>query len=134
MKIGQRRDERGMALLAALMMLFIFSLLGMASLQFANQEIVGAKAMQDDHIGRHASEAALQLVMEWFHEPAALPQVQGMQLFSKSAVDADGRHAFFDAQGRSQFKGTATAPDILFDAQNPEHDVLMNHPETGRFR
>jgi hypothetical protein len=134
MKIGRRRDERGMALLAALMMLFIFSLLGMASLQFANQETVAAKAMQDDHMARHASEAALQVVMEWFHEPAILPQAPGMQLFSKSVVDAEGWPAFLDAQGRSQFRGTATAPDILFDVQNPAHDALMNHPETGWFR
>ena len=134
MRFGQRQDERGMALLAALMMVFIFSLLGMASLQSANQETVGAKAVQDDHMARHAAEAALQLVMNWFHEPAALPQAPGMQLFSKSVMDAQGRPAFLDAQGFSQFKGTAAAPDILFDARNPDHNALMNHPETGWFR
>jgi hypothetical protein len=134
MRLELRQDERGMALLAALMMIFIFSLLGMASLQFANQEIVGAKAMLDDHTARHAAEAALQLVMDWFHEPTALPQTSGMQLFSKASMDAHGRPAFFDAQGRSQFRGTAAAPDILFDARYPEHDALMNHPDTGWFR
>ena len=134
MRLGQRQDERGMALLAALMMIFIFSLLGMASLQFANQETVGTKAVQEDHTARHAGEAALQLVMNWFHEPAALPQGPGMQLFSKASMDAHGRTAFFDAQGRSQFKGTPAAPDILFDASHPEHDALMNHPDTGWFR
>jgi hypothetical protein len=123
-----------MALLAALMMIFIVSLLGMTSLQFAGQETVGAKSMQDDHTARHAAEAALQLVMDWFHEPAALPQGPGMQLFSKTSIDADGRPAFLDAQGRSQFKGTAAAPDVLFDAGHPEHDALMNHPKTGWFR
>lgn len=134
MKCGQPVDERGMALLAALMMVFIFSLLGMVSLQFASQETVGAKAVQDDHVARHAAEAALQLVMNWFHEPAALPQVPVMQLFSKSVIDAHGRPSFQDAAGISQFKGTAEAPDILFDARDPGHDALMNHPETGWFR
>ena len=134
MKSTLRQDERGMALLAALMMVFIFSLLGMASLQFASQETIGVKAVQDDHMARHAAEAALQLVMDWFHEPGALPQISGMQLFSKGVVDASGRSAFLDAQGISQFKGTAEAPDILFDARNPQHDALMNHPETGWFR
>jgi hypothetical protein len=134
MRFGQRQDERGMALLAALMMVFILSLLGMVSVQFANQETVGAKAVQDDHTARHAAEAALQLVMDWFHEPAALPQAPGMQLFSKSVMDVHGRPAYVDAQGFSQFKGTAAAPDVLFDARNPDHDALMNHPETGWFR
>jgi hypothetical protein len=123
-----------MALLAALMMVFIFSLLGMASVQFATQETMGLMAMQDDHVARHAAEAALQLVMDWFHEPGALPHAPGMELFSKGVVDASGRSAFLDAQGVSQFKGTAEAPDILFDARSPQHDVLMNHPETGWFR
>ena len=48
MKAKPRQGEQGMALLAALMMVFIFSLLAMASLQFANQETVGVKAMHDE--------------------------------------------------------------------------------------
>ena len=134
MRSRERQDERGMALLAALMMVFIFSMLAMASLQFANQEAVGAKAMQDDHMARHASEAALQLVINWFHDPAALPPVAGAQLFAKTAVDVHGQPAFIDTQGVSQFKGTAMMPDILFDAGNPQHNELMNNPQTGWFR
>lgn len=134
MQSKDRQDERGMALLAALMMVFIFALLAMASLQFANQETVGAKAMQDDHTGRHAAEAAIQSVMNWFHHPGSLSHMPEAQLFSKRGVDAHGRSAFFDAQGVSQFKGTAAAPDILFDAGNPQHDQLMNDPQTGWFR
>ena len=131
MQSKDRQDEQGVALLAALMMVFIFALLAMASLQFANQETVGAKAMQDDHTGRHAAEAAIQSVMNWFHHPGSLSHMPEAQLFSKRGVDAHGRSAFFDAQGVSQFKGTAAAPDILFDAGNPQHDQLMNDPQTG---
>jgi hypothetical protein len=134
MRLKSRQDERGMALLAALMMVLIFSLLGMASLQFAGQETVGVKAIHDDHIARHAADAALELVMHWFHEPGASAYVPEMQLFSKRAVDAAGRPAFVDARGISQFKGSAESPDILLDAGNPQHDALMNHPETGWFR
>jgi hypothetical protein len=134
MRSKPRQGEQGMALLAALMMVFIFSLLAMASLQFANQETVGAKAMHDDHMGRHAAEAAIQLVVNWFHEPASLSQMPGAQLFSKRGVDAHGQPTFFDSQGLSQFKGTAAAPDLLLDAGNPQHDELMNNPQTGWFR
>jgi type II secretory pathway component PulK len=41
-RIAVRRDERGMALLAVLMVVFLLTLLGMTSMQLAGQEIVGA--------------------------------------------------------------------------------------------
>ena len=45
-RIAVRRDERGMALLAVLMVVFLLTLLGMTSMQLAGQEIVGASALQ----------------------------------------------------------------------------------------
>ena len=50
-RLGMRQDERGMALLAVLMVVFLLTLLGMTSLQLAGQEIVVASDLQEERLG-----------------------------------------------------------------------------------
>jgi hypothetical protein len=127
-------NDRGFALLAALMLVAILSLLGMTSLQLATQEMTGTRALQEEHTAHHAAEAAVGMVMEWFHDPAVAPQSSEVRLFSKQLIDKYGQPAFVDAHGGSQFRGTVDKPDILFDARIPQHDLLLNDTGTGLFR
>src|SRR5581483_1715678 len=55
-------------------------------------------------------------------------------LFTKRFELPGSGPSFFDAQGRSQFTGTAEKPDVLFDAAQPAHDELLNGPTSGWFR
>lgn len=129
-----RRDERGMALLAVLMVVFLLTLLGMTSMQLAGQEMVGASALQEERTAHHAAEAAVDVVMGWFHDPARIPQGLEPAWLAKRVVNAQGDPSYFDLQGRSQFVGTVNRPDMVFDAANPQHDVLLNDPQTGMFK
>lgn len=130
--VGQ--DERGMALLAVLMVVFLLSLLGMTSMQLAGQEIVGASALQEERLAHHAAEAAVDVVMGWFHDPTLLSQGAETTWLGKRLVNAQGDPSYFDAQGRAQFLGTGAHPDVVFDAANPQHDRLLNDPHTGWFK
>ena len=130
----RRQDERGMALLAVLMVVFLLTLLGMTSMQLAGQEIVGASALQEERLAHHAAEAAVDVVMGWFHDPALMPQGIDPAWLAKRAMNAQGDPSYVDTQGRSQFAGTANRPDMVFDAANPQHDRLLNDPQTGWFK
>lgn len=132
--IAVRQDERGMALLAVLMVVFLLALLGMTSMQLAGQEIVGASALQEERLAHHAAEAAVDVVMGWFHDPALLSQGIEPTLLTKRAMNAQGEPSYFDAQGRSQFAGTVGHPDVMFDAANLQHDRLLNDSQTGWFK
>ena len=100
----------------------------------AAQEMIGTRALQEEHTAHHAAEAALEMVMEWFHDPAASLQGPEARLLSKQLINGYGQPAFVDEHGVSQFRGTADRPDILFDARIPQHDQLLNDAATGLFR
>ncbi|MDR4478382.1 MAG: hypothetical protein R3B37_01355 [Nitrospira sp.] len=123
-----------MALLAVLMVVFLLTLLGMTSMQLAGQEIVGASALQEERLAHHAAEAAVDVVMGWFHDPSLFSQGVEPTWLAKRQVNAQGDPSYFDAQGRAQFVGTGTSPDVVFDAANPQHDRLLNDPQTGWFK
>ena len=133
-RLGMRQDERGMALLAVLMVVFLLTLLGMTSMQLAGQEIVGASALQEERLAHHAAEAAVDVVMGWFHDPALMPPGLEPAWLAKRAMSAQGDPSYFDMQGHSQFVGTANHPDVVFEAANPHHDHLLNDPQTGWFK
>ncbi len=127
-------NERGMALLAVLMLVLITALLGMTSMQLAGQELIGASALQEERQAHHGTEAAIDVVMGWFHDPGMMPEGVPPGWLSKRMVNAQGEPSYFDAQGRSQFVGTAGAPDVVFDAANPQHDRILNDARAGMFR
>ena len=129
-----RRDERGMAMLAVLMVVFLLTLLGMTSMHLAGQEMVGAGALQEERLAHHAAEAALDVAMGWFHDPSLMPQGTEASWLTKRAISAQGDPSYFDGHGHSQFTGNATRPDLLFDAADPQQDRLLNDPQIGWFK
>lgn len=127
-------DERGTALIGAVLIIAILSMLGMVSLNAAAQEIEGVAAARDEAVARHLAEAGADLVMQWFHDPESAPDGRGRTLFARHHEGADGSPSFFDAAGRSQFAGTEARPDLLYDAVRPEDDRLLNDASSGWLR
>ncbi len=127
------RTEQGIALLVAMMILFLLSVAGLASMNVATLEVRSVQSAQDEKVSEHLAEAASEAVVEWFHHSAAVPAEAGEAFFTRRLQSADGAPSFFDARGVSQFTGSAASPDLLFDAANPHHDQLLNNPTTGMF-
>ncbi len=127
-------DERGVALLAALMVTCILAVLGSVSLQLAAQETVSVRGSQDEAASRALAQAATEVVTQWFHDPSGVPTPEIGALVAKRMVLPDGSLSYFDAKGLSQFVGTAERPDLFLDAARPEQDQLLNDPARGWFR
>ncbi|TKB73449.1 MAG: hypothetical protein E8D45_09280 [Nitrospira sp.] len=127
-------NERGVALMAALLVTFILAVLGSLSLQLAAQETISVRGSQDEAASRYLAQAATDVVMQWFHEPGAVPTAEISTLVAKRISVPDGTMSFFDAKGVSQFVGTAERPDLFFDAGRADHDRLLNDPAQGWFR
>lgn len=125
-----RVEERGHVLLAALALVLILSLLGMTSLYLASQDAMGVSAMRGEKIAQRAADAAAEVVVSWFHDPSAAPQTVAAVLAKQQGDDISGP-SFFDAAGRSQFKGTLDRPDLLLDSANPADDRVLNEPQPG---
>jgi len=126
-------NQHGFALLAGLLLLSLLMALGFLSLHLAVQEIKISGIARDDSSVRYVAEAATQLVLQWFHDPAAAPLGVSQALFSKTIDLPTTGPSFFNAQGQSQFSGSDTIPDLIFDATRPADNVLLNDPETGWF-
>ena len=100
-----RQDERGMALLAVLMVVFLLTLLGMTSLQLAGQEMAGASALQEERLAHHAAEAAVDVVMGWFHDPSLTPQGTDLVWMAKRVTSLPGEPSYFDTCVRENDRG-----------------------------
>ncbi|QOJ35709.1 MAG: hypothetical protein HRU82_12485 [Nitrospira sp.] len=134
MRFRYAENERGVALLAVLMVVFLMTLLGLTSAQLAGQEMIIAGALHEERLAQHAVDAAVDVVTGWFHDPALVPHDIASTFLAKRTANAQGAPSYVDAQGRSQFIGTAEQPDLVFDAAVPAQDRLLNDPLTGWFR
>lgn len=125
--------QRGIALLGALLLGLILSLVGVTLLNLAWQEAVSAQAGRKGAIAHQLAEAASELVVGWFHRPRTGP-ASVSALLAKRYQENEERPSFFDQAGRSQFTGTPDHPDLWLDAANPADDLLLNDPTAGIFR
>ncbi len=132
--MNDAHTERGAALIGAVLIIVILSMLATVSLNVAAQEIESVAAAKDEAVARHLAEAGADLAMQWFHDPSFVPEGAGRRLFTKQQEGSDGSPSFFDAAGRSQFTGTENRPDILYNAARPADNRLLNDPSGGWFR
>ena len=123
----------GAALVGALVVAMVVSLLGSVSFRLASQEVESIKATRDDAVAKHLAEAGIDLAIQLFHDPRLGSSDPARALFEKRFDLPDEGPSFFDAAGRSQFRGTASVPDLLLDTANPAHDRLLNDPAVGWF-
>lgn len=124
--------ERGAVLLGALLIVSMLLVLSVLSLDLATQETYTVAASSQEAASRSLARSGAALVMQWFHDPLAVPDAVPRELFLKHHDDAIRGPSFFDARGRSQLSGTADDPDLLLEAANPGHDRLLNPPLVGR--
>jgi len=133
-----RNNERGAALIMAVLIIIVLSMLGTVSLTLATHEVDGLKAVREEAAARHLAEAGADVVMSWFHAPSTLRAdplgSAAAALFRPRFELAGTGPSFFDASGASQFVGSPDAPDLLIDASRPGDDRLLNDPATGWFR
>ena len=127
--------QQGIALLGAMVIVLILSLLATTLLNLAGQETISANAGGQAVVAQQLADAASELVIAWFHDPRSTVATPGIaSLREKRNQDAEGDPSFFDATGRSQFVGTASQPDFHFHTENPSENQILNDPETGMFR
>lgn len=127
--------QQGIALLGAMIVALMLSLLGATLLNLAGQEAVSAGLANQAAVAQQLADGAGELVVAWFHSPQTtvdLPQLSSLR--EKRNRDREGAPSFFDASGRSQFVGTTDQPDVRLQTGNPSDNRLLNDPETGMFR
>lgn len=127
--------QQGIALLGAMIVALVLSLLGATLLNLAGQETVSAGLAGQASVAQQLADAAGELVVAWFHGPrttASAPQLSPLHV--KKNRDKEGAPSFFDAFGRSQFIGTADQPDVRLQSGDPSDNQLLNDPEIGLFR
>jgi type II secretory pathway pseudopilin PulG len=126
--------QQGMALVGALIVVLVVTLLGALSFRLAVQEVDNVRAIKEEAAVRRVAEAGLDLAIEWFHDPAKVAGHAVAASLQKRFALPDEGPAFFDAQGRSQFRGTAGAPDIVLDGDDPVLTRVLNDPAMGAAR
>ena len=119
-------NQQGIALLGAMMLVLLVSLLGAMLLSLAGEEAVSAAAGRDAALAQQLGDSAAELVLSWLNNPRTVPPSLAAALAKRNAT-AGGAPSFFDGAGRSQFKGTADRPDVLVD------DRVLNDPRAGVF-
>jgi len=132
-RIHEAERQQGVALLGVLVLLLLLSLVGATLLNLAGQEVISAHVGREAAVAQQLADAAVELVIGWFHRPRTAPSSVSARLM-KQHQTAEGWPSFFDQAGRSQFVGTVDRPDVLLDATNPSDDQLLNDPTTGLFR
>lgn len=133
--LDAKNNQHGIALLGAMVIVLILSLLATTLLNLAGHEAMSAGAGNQAAVAQQLADAAGELAVAWFHDPhttAGAPKI--VSLREKNNHDAEGAPSFFDPTGRSQFVGTPTLPDIRFQAENASDDRILNDPENGLFR
>jgi hypothetical protein len=128
-------DQRGIALLGALVIVLVLSVLATTLLNLSGQEALSAGAASRLTVAQQLADASADLVVGWFHDPrltSAVPAIAALR--AKRNHDTDGAPSFFDAGGRSQFVGTMELPDVRLHAETESDNRLLNDPENGMFR
>lgn len=96
------RHSRGVALLAALFVLFVLSILGIGLLMNVDDEIKLSKSMENSERALKVAEAGIQVARATFFDPTVKQVLQTEEI---SSVDGFYRGGYFLAQLESGFRG-----------------------------
>lgn len=129
--VNQRSGEQGVAMLTALFLVLALALLGLTSLHLAGQELQASWAVRDQAASLHLAEAGADLIMARIHAAAGTGADPVAAVLARRNETPERGPSYFDAQGRSQFVGTADHPDLLLDAADPRHDAWLNDLASG---
>ena len=126
-------DERGMALLAVLMVVFLLALLGMTSMQLAGQEMAGASALQQERVPIMRRKRLWMWRWDGFTIPLSCRK-ESIRHGSQAGHECTRRSVLFRSAGTFTVCGNGESSRRVFDAANPQHDRLLNDPQTGWFK
>ncbi|NJL16416.1 MAG: hypothetical protein HC938_03685 [Nitrospira sp.] len=128
-------DQRGIALLGAMAIVLVLSVLATTLMNLSGQEALSANAAGQMAVAQQLADASAELVVDWFHDPQPTSGVPAiMSLRARRNHDAEGKPSLFDATGRSQFIGSTDQPDLNLQSGNDADNRLLNDPENGIFR
>jgi hypothetical protein len=130
----RRTASDGSALIGCIFLILVLSTLGTVSLNVASHEIEAVQAARAELIADNLATSGIEVVLASFHHGRVTKDPAVATLFTKRFDLPQSGPSFFDANGRSQFTGTADHPDLLLDASRPDDNQLLNHPEKGWFR
>lgn len=133
LRIVRRDQERGLALMGAMIVSLILVLVSMTLLDLLWRESLSAHAGEKAALAQQLADAAGEMVVGWFHVPHTGP-VGLSAVIAKRLVTADGIPTYFNEEGRSQFVGTADQPDMELNASNQIDDQILNDPDSGAFK
>lgn len=107
-------SEKGAVLLTAVTLGVLLSLLGAVAINFAMTETEGARRQVKESSARLLAESGVEQVIAWLNHG----QLPGYEEGNVLPV----------------FKGTAIAPDVMYDVVRTEDDRFLNDTKAGVFR
>jgi hypothetical protein len=133
-RIRETNNQQGIALIGAMVLVLILSLLGATILNLAGQEAISSNVGREAVLAQQLADAAGEVVVSWFHSPQAKSAGSAFSAtLAKKNHDAEGILSFFDQAGRSQFVGTMGQPDVLLETAAASDYQALNDPRTGMF-
>jgi hypothetical protein len=124
--------EQGIVLLITMILALLLASLGMTSMNLATLELRAAGGTSEDRAAEQLADAAVELVVSWFHRPEPLqPEIARVlidQMLENSASPLTMPQAW-TASGR-----VPQDAELLLDGSTPEGDRILNAPGTGWFR
>lgn len=124
--------EGGMAFIVTAGLLFLITLLGLATFRWSVDEIGIAANQKASVQAQYMAESGAALMLQWFQEPQTFPPngvfLQGEPVggagnfIARRMTDSRGVASFFNEKGQSQFLGTAEVPDFWYQSgqENPD--------------
>lgn len=126
--------EAGTAFIMTAGLLFLITLLGLATFRWSVDEIGIAANQKTSVQAQYIAESGAALMLQWFQEPQTFPSIgifpQGEPLggaetfLARRKSDSWGAASFFNEKGQSQFLGTAEMPDFLYQSTEASPDGL----------
>lgn len=133
-RIRETNNQRGIALIGAMVLVLILSLLGATIVNLAGQEAISSNVGREAVVAQQLADAAGEVVVSWFHNPPPKPAASAFSTtLTKRNRDAEGILSFFDQTGHSQFAGTMSQPDVHLEIGAVSDSQTLSDPRTGMF-
>jgi hypothetical protein len=126
------RGEQGIVLFVTMILLLLLTSLGMTSMNLATLELRAAGGTSEDRAAEQLADAAVDLVVSWFHQPGSLPPEIERVLIGQMLTNGDS--PLIMPPARLAPGGSPETVEVLFDAATPDGNRTLNDPTTGWFR
>lgn len=122
-----RNNQRGSALLLAVIVVLVIAVIGVGVIRFANREVVGATASLQEQALVSCAETARQLLVSKFHALGAAPtSVEPLDTALSAAIRARGGHYSQTDTSTTkvvQVSQVAYLPEAAFGPSNRVRDL-----------